>query len=171
MRAPTLLFGEVQPNRTTPPHPRCGSARRVASSSHTGQDGGLSIGRAGGSGDRVRIPVGIILAMCLVLLGVGLATAQPFRITFQRERDEPSSIVLMGEVFNDGLRDVVDVWVTADALNAEGKVVGRGVAFVASFLRGRGTTTFTVKLPWAEQAHSFRLVVSSFRYASGAQSP
>ena len=48
--------------------------------------------------------------MCLVLLGVELATAQPFRITFQRERDEPSSIVLMGEVFNDGLRDIVDVW-------------------------------------------------------------
>jgi hypothetical protein len=119
----------------------------------------------------VRIPVGIILAMCLVLLGVGLATAQPFRITFQRERDEPSSIVLMGEVFNDGLRDIVDVWVTADARNADGKVVGRGVAFVASFLRGRGTTTFTVKLPRAEQAHSFRLVVSSFRYASAEQSP
>jgi hypothetical protein len=119
----------------------------------------------------VRIPVGTILAMCLVLLGVGLATAEPFRITFQRERDEPSSIVLMGEVFNDGLRDVVDVWVTADALNAEGKGVGRGVAFVTSFLRGRGTTRFTVKLPRAEQSHSFRLVVSSFRYASGAQSP
>jgi hypothetical protein len=54
----------------------------------------------------------------------------------------------MGEVFNDGLRDVVDVWVTADAFNAEGKVVGRGLAFVTSFLPGRGTTTtFTVKLP------------------------
>jgi hypothetical protein len=113
-----------------------------------------------------------MLAMCLVLLDVGLATAQPFRITFRRERDEPSSIVLMGELFNDGLRDVVDVWVTADAFNAEGKVVGRGLAFVTSFLPGRGTTTpFTVKLPRAEEAHSFRLVVSSFRHASGAQSP
>jgi len=119
----------------------------------------------------VRIPVGIILAICLVLLGVGLATAQPFRITFARERDEPTSVVLMGEVFNDGLRDIVDVWVTADALNAEGKVVGRGVAFVTSFFRGGGTTKFTVKLPRAEQAHSFRLVVSSFRYASREQSP
>ena len=109
--------------------------------------------------------------MCLVLFDVGLLTAQPFRITFQRERDEPSSIVLMGEVFNDGRRDIVDVWVTADARNAEGKVIGRGVAFVASFLRGRGTTTFTVKLPRAEQAHSFRLDVSSFRYASAEQSP
>lgn len=120
----------------------------------------------------MRTPVGIILALCLVLLGVGLATAQPFRITFRRAPDAPSSIVLMGEVSSDGLRDVVDVWVTADALNAEGKVVGRGIAFVTSFLPGRGTTTtFTVKLPRAEEAHSFRLVVSSFRYASGAQSP
>ena len=49
-----------------------------------------------------------MLAMCLVLLDVGLATAQPFRITFRRERDEPSSIVLVGELFNDGLRDVVE---------------------------------------------------------------
>jgi hypothetical protein len=109
--------------------------------------------------------------MCLVLLGVRLATAQPFRITFQREPDEPSSIVLMGEIFNDGFRDVVDVWVAADARSAEGKVVGRGMAFVASSLRGRGTTTFTVKLPRTEQAQSFRLAVSSFRYASGEQSP
>ena len=119
----------------------------------------------------MRIPVALILALCLALLGVGLATAEPFRITFQRERDEPSSIVLMGEVFNDGVRDVVDVWITADARNAEGKVVGRGMAFVASFLRGRGTTTFTVKLPRVEQAQSFRLAVSSFRYASAEQSP
>lgn len=119
----------------------------------------------------MRIPVAIILTMCLVLLGVGLATAQPFRITFQRERDEPTSIVLMGEVFNDGPRDIVDIWMTADARDAEGKVVGRGIAFVASFLRGRGTTTFTVKLPRAEQAQSFRVFVSSFRYASAEQSP
>jgi hypothetical protein len=120
----------------------------------------------------VRASVGIILAMGLVLLDVGLATAQPFRITFRRERDEPSSIVLMGEVVNDGLRDVVDVWVTADEFNAEGKAVGRGMAFVTSFLPGRGTTTkFTVKLPRVEEARSFRLAVSSFRHASEAQSP
>ena len=119
----------------------------------------------------MRSPVAIILAMCLVLFGVRLATAQPFRITFKREPDEPSSIVLTGEVSNDGFRDVVDVWVAADAQNAEGKIVGRGMAFVASFLRGRGTTTFTVTLPRAAQAQSFRLAVSSFRYASGEQSP
>ena len=109
--------------------------------------------------------------MCLVLLDAALATAQPFRITFERQRDEPTSIVLKGQVFNDGARDIVDVWVTADALDAEGKAVGRGIAFVASFLPGRGGTAFTVKLPRVERAHSFRLFVSSFRYAAAAQSP
>lgn len=123
------------------------------------------------AGDRARIAVAIILSICLVLLGVRLAAAQPFRITFQREPDEPSSIVLRGEVSNDGVRDVVDVWVAADAQNAEGKVVGRGMAFVASVLRGRATTAFTVKLPRVAQAQSFRLAVASFRYASGDQSP
>jgi hypothetical protein len=119
----------------------------------------------------VRTCVGIILAVCLVLLGVGLAIAQPFRITFRRGHDEPSSIVLQGEVFNDGSRDLVDVWVTAEALNAGDQVVGRGIAFVTSFFPGRGVMTFTVKLPRVEEAQSFRLVVSSFRYASGVQSP
>ena len=131
----------------------------------------MARGQRGTIGDRVRIPVATILAMCLVLLGVELASAQTFRITFERQRDEPSSIVLRGEVSNDGLRDVVDVWVTADALNAEGKAVGRGIAFVTFSLPVRGTTAFTVKLPRAEQVQSFRLTVSSFRYASGAQSP
>jgi hypothetical protein len=119
----------------------------------------------------MRTSVGIILAVCVVLLGVGLATAQPFRITFRRAGDESSSPALTGEVINDGLRDVVDVWVTVDVLDARGQVVGRGVAFVTPFLPGRGTTTFTVKYPRVDEARSFRLAVSSFRYASGVQSP
>jgi hypothetical protein len=119
----------------------------------------------------MRTPAEIVLVALLVLVGVGLAAAQPFRITFHRADDERSSIVLMGDVFNDGLRDIVDVWVTAEALNAGDQIVGRGIAFVTSFLPGRGTTTFAVKLPRVEEARSFRLVVSSFRYASGTQSP
>lgn len=115
--------------------------------------------------------VGIILTVCLVLFGVGLATAQPFRITFRRERDEPTSIVLRGEVSSDNVRDLVDVWVTAEALNAGNEVVSRGIAFVTSFLPGRGSSPFTVKLPRVEETRSFRLSISSFRYASGMQSP
>ena len=110
-----------------------------------------------------------VVAAVLVLVGVGLAAAQPpLRITFHRERDEPSAIVLTGELVNDSGRDLVDVWVSAEAENARGQVVCRGMAFVSSFLPGRGTTTFTIKLP-AEDARSFRLAVSSFRYASASR--
>jgi hypothetical protein len=112
-----------------------------------------------------------VVAVLLVLLEAGLATAQPFRITFRREPDEATSIVLKGEVFNDGSRDLVDVWVTADALDAGGKAVGRGLAFVAALLPGPGSTSFTVKLPRVEAARSFRLAVSSFRYRSTMESP
>jgi hypothetical protein len=121
----------------------------------------------------MRTPAEIVLVALLVLVGVGLAAAQPFRITFHRERDEPSSIVLAGEVVNDGPRDVVDVWVTAEAENARGQVVGTSMAFVRTFLPGHGTTAFTIKLLPVEEARSFRLVVSSFRYASasGVESP
>jgi hypothetical protein len=66
---------------------------------------------------------------------------------------------------------VVDVWVAAEALNARGRVVGRGLAFVTSQLPGRASTAFTVKLPRAEEAHSFRVFVSSFRYLFGTESP
>ena len=95
----------------------------------------------------------------------------PFRLTFRRERDEPSSIVLAGELFNDGARDVVDVWVTAEGLSVGGRVVARGIGFVHSLIPGRGSTTFTVKLPRVEEVRSFRVFVSSFRYGLGTESP
>jgi hypothetical protein len=100
------------------------------------------------------------------------AEAQPpFRLTFHRERDEPSSIVLAGELFNDGSRDVIDVWVTAEGLNVAGRVAVRGIAFVSALIPGRGSTAFTVKLARAEEVRTFRAFVSSFRYGLGIESP
>ena len=95
----------------------------------------------------------------------------PFRLTFHREGDDPSSIVLAGELFNDGSRDVVDVWVTAEGLNVGGHVMVRGIAFVRSLIPGHRGTTFTVKLPRSEKVRSFRVFVSSFRYRSMTEAP
>jgi hypothetical protein len=121
---------------------------------------------------RMKRLAALAMTTALMLLSAGPGAAQePFHITFQRGRDEPSSLVLVGNVTNRGSRDVVDVWVTAEALNAEGRVVGQGIAFVGSELRAGRSTPFTVKLPPAEQAKSFRVAVSSFRYLIGAQSP
>lgn len=114
----------------------------------------------------------IVLTANLVLLSGGRSAAQEqFRISFQRQPDEPTSLVLAGTLFNEGSRDVVDVWVGAEALNAGGRVVGRGLAFVSPLLRSRADTKFAVKLPRVEQVQSFRVFVSSFRYLSGAESP
>ena len=113
-----------------------------------------------------------VLTVSLLLLSGGRGAAQDqFRVSFQRQPDEPTSLVLAGIVANAGSRDVVDVWVTAQALDAGGRVVGRGVAFVSPMLRSRAEEKFVVKLPRAEQVQSFRVAVSSFRYLTGTESP
>jgi hypothetical protein len=113
-----------------------------------------------------------VLAATLVLFSSGPAAAQEqFRITFERQPDEPTSLVLAGTLSNEGSRDVVDVWVGAEAFNAGGRVVARGLASVSPMLRSRADTKFTVKLPRVEQVQRFRVFVSSFRYLAGAESP
>jgi hypothetical protein len=106
----------------------------------------------------------IVLTVTLVLLSGGHGTAQEFRITFERQPDEATSLVLAGTLSNESTREVVDVWVGAEALNAGGRVVSRGLAFVSPLLRGRADTNFTVKLPRVEGVQRFRVFVSSFRY-------
>jgi hypothetical protein len=120
----------------------------------------------------MRLLAAIVLTVNLVLLSGGPGAAQEqFRISFQRQPDQPTSVVLTGTLANEGSRDVVDVWVGAEALNPGGRIVGRGLAFVSPLLRSRADTTFVVKLPLVEQVQSFRVFVSSFRYRTGAESP
>ena len=118
-----------------------------------------------------RLAATVLTASLVLLSGRQGAAQEQFRVSFQRQPDEPTSLVLAGTLSNQGPRDVVDVWVTAEALDAGGRVVGRGVAFVSPLLRGRAETKFTVKLPRVEQVQSFRLSVSSFRYMTGTESP
>jgi hypothetical protein len=119
----------------------------------------------------MRLLAATVLTATLVLLSGGHGIAQEFRLTFERQPDEPTSLVLAGTVSNETSRDVVDVWVSAVALNASGRVVGRGLAFASPLLRSRAATNFTIKLPRVEQVQSFRVSVSSFRYLSGGESP
>ncbi len=114
----------------------------------------------------------LLLTACLLLIAFGPAAAQKqFRITHHRDPDEPSSIVLVGTVFNDDSRDVVDVWLTAEALDAGGKVVATGIVFVSSLIPARASTPLVVKLPRVEGAREFHLAVTRFRYRSVVESP
>jgi hypothetical protein len=119
----------------------------------------------------MRLLAAVALTAILVLLGSGPCAAQELRLTYERQPDEPTSLVLAGTLSNEGSRDVVDVWVSAEALNAAGRVVGRGLASVSPMLRARAATKFVVKLPRVEQVHTFRVFVSSIRYLGGAESP
>ncbi len=111
------------------------------------------------------------ITAALLLLATRGSTQGHFRITHGVKTRDATSIVLEGRVWNDADRDVVDVWVTAEALNSSGKVLGTGIVFVSSMIRKGDSASFKAKLPAAEGAESFRLAVRSYRYATEFQSP
>ena len=113
----------------------------------------------------------IAIGVLLVLLALQAGATGQFRISYRMGPREPTSAVLVGTVFNDSPRDVVDVWVTAEALNASGTVVATGIAFVAGLLPGRDSVPFVAKVPAVEGVSMFRIEVTSFRYWALPQSP
>jgi hypothetical protein len=95
-----------------------------------------------------------------------------FRVTYQVEGTDPTRIRLVGRVYNAAGQDAVDVYVTAEALDASGKVLARGIAFVASSIPARSDADFSARVPKVAGTTGFRVGVSSFRYGLGrAESP
>lgn len=100
----------------------------------------------------------------------GLARAQdPFQLNFSVDRSGTGPVKLTGRVLNEGSMDVFDVYVTAEALDAAGKVLGRGIAFVSASIAPRATVPFVISIPAAQTAATFRVRVSSFRQGIGHQ--
>jgi hypothetical protein len=116
-------------------------------------------------------------ALLFSLTGVVLLVASAsfcqarFRITYTPRPPEASSVVLDGRVFNDADRDVLDVWVKAEAVNASGKVLATGLGFVGPSIRGHGSAAFAAKVPFVEGTQTFRLAVNSYRESAAFQSP
>ena len=60
---------------------------------------------------------------------------------------------------------------TAEALDAKGKVLAKGIAYVdARIARGDGRT-FSMSVPTVAGTSDFRVVVSSFRLGMAPQGP
>ena len=128
------------------------------------------------AGPRERtVTIGLWLGMWLV--GTLLVFATPgvtqvrFRITYDVKSRDAKGILLEGRVFNDTGRDAVDVWVTAEAVNASGKVLARGIAFVGSAISRGDSASFEAKLPSVEGVETFRIAVTSYRAGRDVQSP
>jgi len=110
------------------------------------------------------------IVVVMVALVPALASGQEsFQVRYNVDRTNPGQVRVNGTVVNEARLDVVDVYVTAEALDAGGKVLGRGIAFVSSSIPQRGTAPFTISIPAAQAATSFRVRVSSFRFGMGLQ--
>jgi hypothetical protein len=110
------------------------------------------------------------LSVVIALSGGALAQS-PFRVTYQVGRTTGSQVEVKGVVFNEGRGDAIDVSVTAEALDANGKVLARGITYVASRLPERGSAYYTAKVPLTDGTVSYRVTVTSFRFAPSLQGP
>jgi hypothetical protein len=111
-------------------------------------------------------PRGFTLALLTlaVFLVTAPALAQPgFRITYEVDDSRPGRARLNGRLTNERSDDIFEVSVTAEALDARGKVVARGISYVDSRIARGDTRVFAVTVPVVAGVTSFRVVVSSFR--------
>ena len=115
--------------------------------------------------------LGVCLIGALLVLAAPAAAQVRFRITYDVQSRDARATVLEGRVYNDTGTDAFDVWVTAEALSASGKVLGKGIAFVGSSISRGDSAPFEAKVPVAEGVESFRIAVSSYRAGREVQSP
>lgn len=90
-----------------------------------------------------------------------------FRVVWTVERTGAKQVELTGQVSNDSPEDVVDVYVTAEALDASGRVLARGIAFVAGQIAARQASQFSARVPNVRGTTGFHVGVSSFRAGFG----
>src|SRR5262245_31526105 len=122
-------------------------------------------------GARARLASIVAALTTLVLPFVGLEAQDALRVVYAVDRSNPEQTQVTGTVFNDGMQDVFDVYVTAEALDGRGKVVARGIAHVGPRIPGRGSAPFVCKVPPVAAAVRYRAAVSAYRSGAGSQSP
>jgi hypothetical protein len=89
----------------------------------------------------------MVAALAATLLAAGAVHAQEtFRVLYNVDRSNPEQVQVAGTVFNDSGQDVFDVSITAEALDARGKVVARGITYVSARIPGRGSASFVCKV-------------------------
>ena len=119
-------------------------------------------------------PRGFALALVALAVVVFVAPAlaqQGFRISYEVDDSRPGRARLNGRLTNERGDDVFDVSVTAEALDAKGKVLARGISFVDARIARGDSRMFSVTVPSVPGATTFRVMVSSFRPGLSTQTP
>ena len=115
------------------------------------------------------LPAVALVAATLFATAAIAQTPAPFRISHSVDKSAQAQVTVTGRIFNEARADAIDVYVTAEALDAGGKVIASGVSYVGAILAG-ASTTFVVKVPSARTAASFRVLVTSHRFGFANQS-
>lgn len=117
---------------------------------------------------KAKVVGGLLVAVLLLLAREG--AAQDFQVTYTVDRGTPSRTRISGAVVNISRSDVLDVHITAEALDGGGKVIGRGISFVSHSIPQGGSAPFEAVIPVGTAA-SFRVRVTNYRQGLGAQAP
>ena len=115
----------------------------------------------------------LLAALLVVLPAPALAQRAgltPFRVTHNVEPAGATHVRITGQVTNEAATDFVDVYVTAEAINAAGKRVAQGIAWVGG-VRARASAEFSLRVPVVRGAVSYRVGVSSFQALGQLESP
>lgn len=124
---------------------------------------------------RRRLPLWLSVSLALVIALSALPgdtqTTQPapFRITHTIDKGAQTQVTVTGRVFNEARADAIDVYVTAEALDAAGKIMASGVSYVGTVPAGN-SSAFIIKVPAARTAANFRVSVSGYRFGFAIQS-
>lgn len=116
----------------------------------------------------------VVYLIAAAALLPGLAPPAPaqenFRVTFEVDRSTPGRVQLVGQVVNGRSDDVVDVHVTAEALDRKGRVVASGITYVEGRITSGDSRPFIAVVPTVAEATRYRASVTSFR-SIGVQAP
>lgn len=118
------------------------------------------------TGARRRAVMAITLTITLAVLAVAAGSVRaldPFRVTYTADRSRPEIVTISGRVVNESRTDVLDVYVTAQALDASGRVVASGVTFVSPLIPPGGAAAYVARIPTVPGIVAFRVSVSSYR--------
>lgn len=112
----------------------------------------------------------LVIVVAVVLLLTAEARGQDgFRITYEVDRTRAERARLTGRIVNERSEDVFEVSVTGEALDAKGKVLARGIAYVDSKIARGDGRPFSMSVPTVAGTANYRVVVSSFRAGLGSQ--
>jgi hypothetical protein len=114
----------------------------------------------------------LVIVLAVLLLPTAEARGQDgFRITYEVDRTRAERARLTGRIVNERSEDVFEVSVTGEALDAKGKVLARGIAYVDSKIARGDGRPFSMSVPAVAGTANYRVVVSSFRAGFGTQAP